>query len=415
MVVFLNKHYMLFQFQFGFREGHSTTLALTEIIDNIKNSIDNNQYTIGIFLDLCKAFDTVDHSILLQKLKYYGIRGNAHSLLSSYLTGRTQFTLINNVKSDLASNAFGVPQGSVLGPLLFLIYINDIQFCIPDKHTRLFADDTGIFVSGNNLFSIIESSQAILNKLEAWFICNKLTISVSKCAWMIFHGKNKRLPDVIPGLYLSGVEMTKVDSYKYIGLILDSKLTWKQHVNAICSRLNQYFGIFFHIRNKIPFQMTRQVYFSTVFAHINFGLEIYGSCPKSLKNKLQSKQNQLLKVLTNKERLYPTNELHAQNRILKIEEVYNLKIISFVHDCLNENTIPLFHDYFKLQHQTHSYPTRHILNIIQPKVKTNMGSSSIKSMGASLWNNSEVARSNFQYSKTTLKKNMTSFYINSYL
>ncbi len=181
LINFLNKYNILFQFQFGFREGHSTTLALIDIVDKIKLNIDNKKYTIGVFLDLCKAFDTVDHTILLDKLHHYGVRGQSHALFKSYLSNRKQFTLVNNVRSEVCINPFGVPQGSVLGPLLFLIYINDIRHCIPEDSLRLFADDTGIFISGDNLLSVIRNTQNMINKLEYWFKSNCLTLSADKC------------------------------------------------------------------------------------------------------------------------------------------------------------------------------------------------------------------------------------------
>ena len=414
LVSFLNIYDALFQFQFGFREGYSTTLALTEITDKIKFAIDNNEYVVGVFLDLCKAFDTVDHSILLQKLKYYGIRGKPHSLLSSYLNNRSQFTVINDVQSDTMPVSFGVPQGSVLGPLLFLIYINDIRYCIPEEHIRLFADDTGIFVVGKTLNSTIAAMQHLLNLLEKWFESNKLTISVPKCAVVIFHGKNKILPANLPVLYLNGTEIHRVSSFKYIGVILDEKLTWEPHVNHICTRLNRYFGIFYHIRNKIPQQMARQLYFSTVFPHVNYAMEVYGSCALKLTQRLQSKQNQLLKVLTKKDRLFATNELHFSHKILKINDLYKTKVLCFVHACLNQNTLNMFHNYFPLLSYTHDHYTRNECDIVIPRSRTNQGSSTVKFKGASFWNNNEVAKENLNHSKNIFKNRITSVFLNEY-
>lgn len=414
IVVFFNKYNMLFQYQFGFRENHSTVLALIEITDKIKKHIDKNEFTIGIFLDLCKAFDSVDHSILLSKLKYYGVRGLAYSLLSSYLSNRKQYTVINNVKSDTRNIGYGVPQGSVLGPLLFLIFINDIQYCTNDQHLRLFADDTGIFVYGKNLLSTIEMAQSILNKLQEWFKHNKLTISVNKCAWMIFHGKRKKIPENLPSLYMNNVEMIRVNSYKYIGLTLDSTLSWAPHVNSLCTTLNRYFGIFYHIRHKIPKYMVRQLYFSTIFSHINYGLELYGSCASHLIQKLQVKQNSLLKLLLKHERLYSTDKLHSDLDIMKIDDLFKVKILSFVYECLSQSTIPLFHDYFQLHHNVHTHDTRNRLTLSQPLTKTAIGHSALNVYGASLWNNSDIAKDNFYFSKRTFKKKITASYIKVY-
>ena len=214
-VSFLNKIKAFFEFQFGFRAGHSTILALINIVDEIKENIDNDKYTVGIFLDLTKAFDTVDHKILLQKLPYYGIKGTALSLITSYLSNRTMYTVINGATSVKKPIKFGVPQGSVLGPLLFSIYINDFMYCIPKKHSRLFADDTGVFNSNKCIYTTIRQAQALLEKLKHWFNDNKLTVNVSKCAWMIFHGKKKSIPNDLPDLILNGEPIQRVDDFEY--------------------------------------------------------------------------------------------------------------------------------------------------------------------------------------------------------
>ena len=297
-IKFLNEKKLIFKYQFGFRESHSTGLALTEITDNIKNSIDNNGYTVGIFLDLCKAFDTVDHSTLLSKLTYYGIRGQALQLIKSYLSDRTQYTVINGVKSEIKPVTCGVPQGSVLGPLLFLLYINDIGSCISTNIPRLFADDTGLFIHGTDISTVMTTAQNVLIKLQDWFYCNKLTLSIPKCSYIIFRGRKKDLPIDLPVLRLNGIAIEKVECVRYIGVMLDSFLSYKQHVDSICTKLSRLFGVFTHLRHKIPQTYARQIYYSTIFPHVNYCLEIYGSCVPKIMKTLQTKQNSLMKYLT---------------------------------------------------------------------------------------------------------------------
>ena len=165
------------------------------------------------------------------------------------------------------------------------------------KNSRLFADDTGIFNSGKCLINTIRDTQVLIDRLTEWFDLNKLTINVPKCAWMIFHGKRKVIPCNIPTLKLRNEEIPRVDQFKYIGLKLDPTLSWNNHVNEICSKLNSYFGIFRYLRNKVPSNLKRQIYLSTASPVINYGIELYGFTSSKMLSKLQSKQNQLLKVL----------------------------------------------------------------------------------------------------------------------
>ena len=160
LISVLDKHMLLFQYQYGFRESHSTTLALIEIIDDIKTKLENGEYVIRAHVDLKKAFDTVNNDILCDKLDHYGIRGHSLEFFKSYLTNRRQFTYCNDVLSSSREITYGVPQGSVLGPSLFLIYINDIVSCVEGACVRLFADDTAIFIHEKDLHKIYRDMQS---------------------------------------------------------------------------------------------------------------------------------------------------------------------------------------------------------------------------------------------------------------
>ena len=180
---FLKSHNILYKYQFGFRSHHSTSLALIDVADTVYHELDSGNYVIGTFLDLQKAFDTVNHSILLQKLQCYGIRGKALQWMSCYLTNRFQYVSIGDIQSRLENISCGVPQGSVLGPLLFLLYINDIHSSVPNSKLKLFADDTSLFTSGKNVNELITETNAALSNLNNWFISNKLSLSIEKTSF----------------------------------------------------------------------------------------------------------------------------------------------------------------------------------------------------------------------------------------
>ena len=188
---YLERRSILYQYQFGFRKGHSTAQAIAEIADNLRKSIDNNMYTCGVCLDFSKAFDTVNHSILLRKMEQYGIRGVPLQLFTSYLTNRQQYTAIGNFVSPKLTVTCGIPQGSSLGPVLFLIYINDLPNCSSILTFRIFADDMNVFASARDLKSLEQQINTELKKVKIWCDANKLSINFSKTNFMIVKSPRK--------------------------------------------------------------------------------------------------------------------------------------------------------------------------------------------------------------------------------
>ena len=180
LVKFLEINKVLFKYQYGFRKLYSTTLALFEITDKIIQYLDEGNYCISTFVDLTKAFDTVDHELLLQKLEHYGIRGHANDFFRTYLTDRQQYMVINDAKSSLGKIECGVPQGSVLGLLFFTTYINDIQNAVGAENFRLFADETALFMSHTNLTQLLCDIKTKIKHLMKWCNSNKLTINAEK-------------------------------------------------------------------------------------------------------------------------------------------------------------------------------------------------------------------------------------------
>ena len=381
---FLHVKDLLYKFQFGFRDLYSTMLSLVETTDSIRGLIDDKNYVLSLFVDLTKAFDTVDHEILLQKLEYYGIRGHANNFLRSYLSNRKQYTVVGNKSSEVRNISCGVPQGSVLGPLLFLLYVNDIHMCVDNSLTRLFADDTGLHMYNKNIHELISFAKTQIRKLFKWCISNNLTINYTKTSFILFHAKNKPVPDNFNDIDVDGILIKRVSSAVYLGVTFDEKLNWSDHVTYVCNALLKFFGIFNKIKHMITKKIARQLYCAFIYSRIAYGLEVYGHCSEHNLQKIQIIQNKLLKLLLTKKRRTSTNEIHKDMNILKVKDIQNANIICFVKNCLIKRCPKYFFDYFTIR--TSQYEIRDTdLNVMRCRIE--LGSLSTKIVGAKLWNN----------------------------
>jgi hypothetical protein len=382
LYTFLHKYDILFKYQFGFREKYSTILALIEIIDNTREELDNGNNVLGIYLDLSKAFDTVNHDILFCKLDHYGVRGHVLQWFQSYLQGRQQLTYVNKSYSSLENVHVGVPQGSVLGPLLFLIYINDISKCIPPEKLRLFADDTNVFISGNNFNDIIDEADETLTKLYEWFSCNKLTLNVDKTCYTIFTNRVRPQRNV----KLNGTNITYVSSAKYLGVYLDENLTWTDHINFISNKLIKLSSALYYLSSFINMSHVRQIYFSYIFPYVKYGIEIYGRCPNYNMKRIQITQNRLLKILCHRKKTDSATALHQELKLLTIVQIRDLFTSIFVYKQQNNLLPNIFASYYKRNDELCLRTTRQSENIHLPKYRTSIGQNALKYRGAKLWN-----------------------------
>jgi retron-type reverse transcriptase len=218
LIKFIDKNKILSKHQYRFRKNRSTEHALIELIDGITKAIDQGKYTIGIFLDLSKAFDTINHKILIKKLEHYGVRGISMKWFENYLSGRKHVFKCNQINSEQMEITSGVPQGSTLGPLLFLLYINDIQ-CSNIISVILFADDTSIFYSHNCLKTLNKIIQQELDRVSIWLNVNKLTINTTKTKFICFKTKKKRRNHRIE-ISINDQNIEQVNQTTFLGVII---------------------------------------------------------------------------------------------------------------------------------------------------------------------------------------------------
>ena len=242
---YMNGNNLLYKSQYGFRKKHSTEFAAMEVTDQIFKDLDQKKVPLAIFLDFSKAFDTIDHIILLDKLTYYGIQGTALNWFRSYLKNRTQYVQYKDEESRSSKITTGVPQGSILGPLLFIIYINDIAKVTNKFHFTIYADDTTLLeplctFSQNNEQNSNLLSRDINNELKAiveWLALNKLSLNVKKTKMMLFHYKQRSITNMIPKLEINGIPIERVQEFNFLGINLDENMTWKSHVKKIACKI----------------------------------------------------------------------------------------------------------------------------------------------------------------------------------
>ena len=389
MKSFLNKNNAFYKYQYGFRENHSTDHALIEIVDGIKLDIDSSKLAGGIFVDLTKAFDTVNHKILLEKLKNLGIRGIPNKLLESYLTNRQQYVQINDHKSSLRSISCGVPQGSVLGPLLFILYINDLANCSKENKEkikiRIFADDTAVYFACSNIADFKKLIKAIMEHLDKWFTANLLTLNTDKSYFCIFRtiqNHNINLPNEIK---FNDKSIKRASTIKYLGITLDEFLNWNEHITCTIKSLNSLFSVFYNIRRYLTIEHIRVIYYTMIYSRIKYGICAYGFAKKENMDKVQILQNKLLKVLLEMEWRTPTNELHNKMDILQVKDLFCQEISTFVCNYFQGNLPDGFAGYY--QTHNHKQGTRgNLKQLVIPLCRTELGKKTVKVLGSKIWN-----------------------------
>ena len=235
----------MFKNQYGFRNQHNSNHALIKITEKIRHAIDNNQLACGVFVDLQKAFDTVEHSILLDKLYHYGLRGVSNDWLKSYLTNRQQHVTVLGSKSHKRTIIHGVPQGSVLGPLLFLIYINDLPKSIKSSEVYHFADDN------TSLKKLNKNINHDLKLLCEWLRANKISLNSSKTELILFRSKQKTINKNL-NFRISGQKLHPQTSVKYLGVQIDEHFTFHTHLKTLVQKLSRAVGMLAKVRHYVP-------------------------------------------------------------------------------------------------------------------------------------------------------------------
>ena len=302
------------------------------------------------------------------KLEYYGIRHNMLSWFKSYLTERKQFVFFNGVTSDLMNINYGVPQGSVLGPLLFLLYINDLPNVSQILNFYLFADDTNIYYESKSLADIEKTLNRELNKLYLWLNVNRLSLNIDKTNFIVFHPYNKPTKKRIT-IKINKKAINEKNSIKYLGILIDSTLSWKDQILNISKKISRSLGIMYKLRPFVPLNIMKNVYYSLIYSHIIYAIEVWGSAFKTELNKLLVLQKRAMRLMTYNDQfpvvpgpLKSADPIFPKLDALKIDDVYKYQVCKFIFKCLHQLTPSNFFNWFKLNSSIHIHKTRSNFN-----------------------------------------------------
>lgn len=371
--------------QYGFRPKSNTMTATIDLTTDIKRHIDQREIALGIFIDLKKAFDTVSHDILLWKLGNIGLTGVALDMFKSYLTNRHQLTRIGISESSKHAINCGIPQGSILGPLLFLIYVNDITDLKLYGNITLYADDTSLFYYGLSISDIIKQAQTDLDTLSKWFINNLLTINTNKTNYIIFTNKNKSIGNYNP-LTINGEQINITDKEKYLGLILDKGLTWHPHIENVKLKITPLAGALRRIANNLPLKIKYTLYNTLVKPHLDYLVTVWGTAASRKIQELQATQNRIVKALFQYNYWTPTATLYKDTNIMNVRQLYKYHTCLLIRKIMRRETHTKIT--FVCNHQVRNYNLRRASYISTRSInpRTAHGKKTIIFEGVNLFN-----------------------------
>jgi hypothetical protein len=352
-------------------------MAALETLDRIIIAMDKNELPLCIFLDLSKAFDTLDHHILVEKLQYYGLHGVSLKLMENYLLNRKQYVSFQDVKSDLLNIKTGVPQGSILGPLLFIIYLNDlIQACDIFKPI-VYADDTALSATleafeYNHQYPF-DNINFELVQINHWFKANKLSINGSKTKAMLFHTTHRNIPNIV--IEIDGVSIQFVREFNYLGIYFDCNITWKTHIKHIFNKISRTSGVLTKLKQYLPTEALKLLYNSLIFPYLNYGLLAWGTSA----GKLYKLQKKVIRIIANAKYNAHTQPLFKKHEILTINDTLSLQELKFIYK-FEHGTLPCYfrENMFRRQYEVHDHSTRHADNFQIPLSRHSFAKNSIR-------------------------------------
>jgi hypothetical protein len=384
---YLSSNEFLTTHQSAYLKGHSTITSLQKVTSDWYKAIDDKQLVCVAYFDIAKCFNSIDHTILRYKLQGYGIKDKELAWFTSYLNNRYQTVNINGNKSKLHAVKLGIPQGSVLGPLLFLLYLNDLP-SVTKCSINLYADDTCLYICDSDPQKLKSNLQTEADKIYKWFTDNRLTLNVNKSNLM-YIGTQQRLncfPD-LPTVSVNGTELEIVKSVKYLGMHIDQNISWKSHISDLGTKLRPKLGALSRLSHTLPSYYLNTIYNTTIQPHIDYGLPIWGHTFTSYIDSIQRYQNRAARIVT-KQFNYDTSVsgLHKQLRWLNIPQRAQYLSNLFVHKICYGQSPSYLHKMITPRSTISQRETRQSQDLLVPLPHTEMFKRSLTYQAPYLWN-----------------------------
>lgn len=383
--------------QFGFRRSLSTLDSLITLTENIYENLNKKKFHISVLLDLQKAFDTVNHDVLLEKLNHYGIRGLPLDLIRSYLTGRFHYTEIKNIKSSTKLVKLGVPQGSILAPLLFILYINDLPTLCQNLGIQLFADDTVISMSHQNFPDLVSQLNSQLELVNTWMISNRLTINATKTNVLLFSNR----PLTLEPIFIANTELKYLDSCKFLGVTLDTKLNFRVHIDYVISKISKSCGVLYRIRKCLPLKSRIDFYYAFIYPFLIYCVTIWGGTYQSYLDPLFIIQKKVIRIIAEIGYNDHTSKYFRMYNLLKFFDIFKFNISIYMYKNLEK------------YQKCHPRNTRSKADVVSKFHRLTLTQHSVSFLGPKIWNNlpnSIQTAKSLPIFKDKLKKYFISFY-----
>ena len=397
---------------YGFRKNHSPTLALIDLYDKISSALDRGDIAVGIFLDLSKAFDTVNHNILFDKLEHYGIRGLALKWVKSYFSNRLQFVDFNGHVSSRFNISCGVPQGSILGPLFFLLYINDIVNASTALQLILFADDTNVFLSGKDPDYLVNQLNIELNKLSVWFRVNKLSLNLKKTKLIVFNPNQKRRSYNFQ-ILINKQHIDQVKETVSLGVIIDENVTWKSEISHVANKVSKSIGMMQKSSFYLSSYSLRVLYFSLVYPYFFYSNIVWASTYKTNLVRLVKLQKRVVRIIDKSHFNAHSDPIFKKLGILKLHDLNLLQLGQFMFSYQIRTLPPKLVSKFTLNSQIHTYYSRNSHAFRLPFCRTNIKQFSVFYQGPKFYNSLDIDIMNSS-STASFKKALKSSLFNNY-